>query len=376
MRMDILFITELAPFPPDRGERIRSYNLINSILEFADRLHLLSGSAPPGSDRYRKVTHHEFPEFYSKNRWMNLLLLFFRRRRFVKTLEALADSVHPDLVFLDYNFFGNYIRIFKKRGIRVLYGTHNVQSRLNYQKPAYNLRDLIHKKIRFVMERVHERIYFRDADVLIAVSEEDLVLYRNRLKHPNPYLIPNYIDEKEYTEELAAVKKDQVIMTGNFFAFQNHSGLRWFLEEVWDEELAGLANFIIAGHWSKEFVDQIKLGNACVENVRALGTVSNLKGYIAESRAAIIPLMHGSGTRLKCIEAMALKTNIVSTSLGVEGIRHDGAILTADNAADFKNKLISVLNDEVHNEEKAYQIFLDNYSYSSITPKLKSILLP
>lgn len=372
--MNILFVTELAPFPPDKGERIRSYNLINSILEFTERLILVSGNAPPDQEKYRKVTHWQFPELYTKSRWMNLLLLFFRRKEFRDLLESVIDRHEVDLVMLDYKFLGNYIPIFKRRGIRVVYGTHNVQSRLYFQRSARKLSDLLYKHVRYLLEKAHEKIYFRSADVLLAVSDEDLDYYRNRLKHRCPRLIPNFINEKEYEEYQVEKKKNQVIMTGNFNAFQNSSGLKWFLEEVWDEQLAGMADFVIVGHGSIEHLDQIKRGNAYVENVRALGTVDNLKGYIAESAAAIIPLSHGSGTRLKCIESMALKTNIISTSIGVEGIRHQGSILIADSAGEFKNKIIKVLNNEIHNEQKAYQIFLDHYSYRANSPKLKEII--
>ena len=129
--MNILFITEIKPFPPNSGERIRSFHLIRSLLEFTDKLFLLSGNAPPDEEGYKKIVHYQFPDIYTSNRWKNLILLFKRDRTMVSSIKRLLETNHIDLVFLDYSFIGNYIRLFKERKIKIIYGTHNVQSKLN-----------------------------------------------------------------------------------------------------------------------------------------------------------------------------------------------------------------------------------------------------
>jgi len=372
--MNILFITELEPFPPNRGERIRSYNLINSILEFADNLILIAGNAPPKEKRYASIEYLKYPGKPTRNRWINLLYLFMRRRSFTRLLNGILSAHQINMVFIDFNFFGNYIQVFKNRGIRVTYGTHNIQSYLNYQRPVKGLKEHLYLHTEFFFEKLHERIFFKQADHLIGVSDEDLNYYRKRLKLSRTYLVPNYINENEYLGYCDAEKKQQIIMTGNFNTFQNYYGLRWFLENVWDKELAELAGLVIVGHGSKEQFQLICQDGIYSSSITAMGSVDNLKGHIAESKAAIIPLQHGSGTRLKCIEAMALKTNIVSTSVGVEGIKHDGSILIADDALSFKECLIRVLKNEIKNEEKAYQVFLSEYSFQANTPRLQRVL--
>jgi len=372
--MNILFVTELEPFPPDRGERIRSYNLIKSMLKFSSRLIMVAGNAPPVEQKYSHLRYLKFPGAYVRNRWVNLLLLFIRRKGMTTLLKEVVASESVDLVFIDYNFLGQYIRFFKKRGIKVIYGTHNVQSELNYQRPVRGLKERFYQRMRFCLERQHENRYFKSADILLGVSEADLDYYRRTMKPTRSFLVPNYIDEEEYMGYGSAKKKNQVIMTGNFNAFQNHAGLRWFLEDIWDEDLAELAELVIAGHGSKEHFLQVQQGKAFPGSVKALGSVEDLRGLIAESKAAIIPLKHGSGTRLKCIEAMALKTNIISTTLGVEGIRHNGSIYIADDADEFKKGLILILKGEVNHADEAFRVFMDEYSLRSNTPRLKSIL--
>lgn len=372
--MNILFITEIAPFPPRSGERIRSVNLIHSILQFSDRLILIAGNEPPDEPGYEKVTFHQFPDLYSRSRWMNLGMIFWRERAFIRLINQIIERDAIDLVFLDYCFIGNYIKPFRRRKIPVIYGTHNIQSDLHFQIPARSLKDRIFRKICYLAERSHELIYFRKADAIITVSDEDKEFYKKHFRRQQIHLIPNYLDEKEYEKALKSGKKQQIIMTGTFYAFQNVEGLKWFLREVWDDELSSLANMIVVGQGSKEKFSMIKEEVGEVENVEVLGSVPDVKEYLAESKVAIIPLLHGSGTRLKCLEAMALKTNIVGTSLGVEGIRHNGSILTADDPEVFKISVIKVLRDEIHNEDSAHRVFLQNYSSEAVTPKLEGIV--
>lgn len=344
-------------------------------MDFADQLYLIAGNAPPEEEKYKNVRYRHCPEITTKNRWKNLLRLFQRMRDLTGIIEEFTDNQQIDLVFLDYNFLGNYIPLFKARNVKVIYGTHNIQSNLNFQAPAINLKGLIYKYIRFTLERFHELRYLRMADSIIAVSNEDLEFYSRRFRASKNHMIPNYIDEKEYEIDKGTTKQNRVIMSGNFNAFQNAYGLKWFLESVWDAELASLTKFIIVGHGSQNQYDQIKESLPFTSNIEALGSVENMKRYIAESKAAVIPLLHGSGTRLKCIEAMALKTSIVGTSQGVEGIDHENSISIANNALDFKKGLLQILNEDVDLQNKAYNVFMKKYSACSNTPRLRNIVV-
>lgn len=59
---------------------------------------------------------------------------------------------------------------------------------------------------------------------------------------------------------------------------------------------------------------------------------------------------------------MALKTQLLSTSKGAEGIDHNNSILIADSPADFKRELVKFLENKRDLAEKAYEAFMDKYS--------------
>jgi polysaccharide biosynthesis protein PslH len=66
---------------------------------------------------------------------------------------------------------------------------------------------------------------------------------------------------------------------------------------------------------------------------------------LARAQVAVVPLLAGSGTRLKILEAWAAGTPVVSTSLGAEGLpARDGEhLLIADGGADFTNAVSRLL---------------------------------
>ncbi|MCK4664377.1 MAG: glycosyltransferase family 4 protein, partial [Bacteroidales bacterium] len=130
---------------------------------------------------------------------------------------------------------------------------------------------------------------------------------------------------------------------------------------------------LLAGKGSEELVDNLQK-EMSLKNIKTTGTVDDIKPFIASAKASIIPLWQGSGSRLKCIEAMALKTQIISTSLGAEGIKHEGTILLADNAIDFQNSILQVLNNQTDYTIKAFEICKKQYSLDAILISLDKII--
>jgi glycosyltransferase involved in cell wall biosynthesis len=78
------------------------------------------------------------------------------------------------------------------------------------------------------------------------------------------------------------------------------------------------------------------------------GWLADIQSYVATSRVCVVPLLHGGGTRLKILEAMALGTPVVATRKGAEGLDlTDGEdILIADTAEEFADATVRLLCDD------------------------------
>ena len=86
----------------------------------------------------------------------------------------------------------------------------------------------------------------------------------------------------------------------------------------------------------------------------------------------MVPLLNGSGTRLKVLEAMGFGVPVVSTKKGAEGIEYTEGkdILIGDTAREFADTVLQLLNDKEkiqhiadtisHDEEVVFNMTLLN----------------
>ena len=82
--------------------------------------------------------------------------------------------------------------------------------------------------------------------------------------------------------------------------------------------------------------------------VTVAADVPDVLPYLHRSRALVVPLRSGGGTRLKVLEALAAGVPVVSTPFGVAGldVRDGQDVLLGDSAADLAAQCIRVLRDD------------------------------
>ena len=372
--MNLLFVTEIEPFPPSGGEKLRSFGLLKLLSELKLNVHAIIGNSSQNNSFYsdfKGISFHPFNFCYEwdYDKIRSIGKIKWGLRRFIrdKELVSLIDNIllqnKIDVVFIDYYFYGQYIGIFRKRKIPVIYGTHNAQARLINQRPADTFKERIIRFRDFLLNRLHEVYYFRKADALIVVSDPDKKYHRTFIRKDKIFVIPNFLIASEYDSHIEG-KEHYILMAANFWAYQNAIGLEWFLREIWDQELWNRTQLLIVGIGSQELFDKRLKGNFNLTNVNIIGEVDNLKPYVAKALVSIVPLLHGSGSRLKCLESMILRTQLVSTSKGAEGIEHENSIVIADTPGEFKKALLDVLDGKINSTENAYRTCIKKYSLS------------
>jgi glycosyltransferase involved in cell wall biosynthesis len=91
-----------------------------------------------------------------------------------------------------------------------------------------------------------------------------------------------------------------------------------------------------------EAVERYIQGDSKIE---CTGPVDDAIPHLSAAKVAVVPLLSGSGTRLKIIEAWAAGTPVVSTSVGAEGLpaRNGDNILLADSPESFISSVTLLL---------------------------------
>jgi len=82
--------------------------------------------------------------------------------------------------------------------------------------------------------------------------------------------------------------------------------------------------------------------------INFIGPVDDVMKYYRESSVAIVPLLTGSGTRLKIMEAMSFGNPVVSTGTGAEGllVKPNNNIFIADTPQDFANAIANLIENK------------------------------
>ncbi|HYX05719.1 MAG TPA: glycosyltransferase [Bacteroidales bacterium] len=373
-----MFYTELSPFPYNRGERIRSYGILKALSLIGHSVTAVIGNKDNvrlENNRLENVEYiiHNYEKNMEPVKFNRYKAYFFRKRDLIRLFTQIIEDKNPSVAFIDYNYFGEFIPWFKQKGLKVIYGTHNAQALLQFQKPAASLRNKLGQVRDYLLMRFHEIVFFRQADAIISVSQMDLEYHKKFAGNVSHYVIPNFLDENLY-ESQEYERSNTIIMMANFLAYQNFMGLEWFIKNVWNYRLANKASFIILGFNSKIAYKVLRKKYSIPGEIMAIENVEDVKPYNQKAKVSIVPLHHGSGSRLKCLESMALRTPIVSTTKGAEGIDHDGSIHIADNPEDFRNLIINILDNEMNYTEKAFKKFIEKYSLLPNSQLFKKVI--
>ncbi len=372
--MNILFFTDISPFPQNGGERIRSYYLIKALSQLGYEVIAVVRNVEKVDLQKCHLPNVTFYTYETKP--FDLLTRITGKQYFQRsaTVMSIFEEVCRDYplaaAILDYGYVGHYISYFRQKQIPVILGTHNAQPMITWQLPSKNIVDKLRKWQLFSMEKLHERMYFNKAAAVLVVSEDDNAYHTRFLPKQKVFTVPNFLDAKDY--HFTGKKQQRVlVMTANFGVYMNFAGLKWFIENVWDDDLAGKYDLWLVGRGSKEALKQIT-GKEEYRNIVAFGKVDDVKWYISVASAVIIPLVHGSGTRLKCLEAMALSTPIISTRKGVEGVKSHHFIVSDEPAA-FKQSLLA-FDPETDKGARLREDFLQEYSLDVNRERLQQIV--
>jgi glycosyltransferase involved in cell wall biosynthesis len=369
----LLFATYVSPFPANSGERIRVLSLIAAFRSLGYAIEAFVGNYD-GVDLQVHctdgLTFRQIPFAWPRLR-QEAGIYFRQHEKFVHQLGSLHEQQPLTAAILDYGFMGAQIRPIAQLGIPVVLGTHNVESALTGLAPKSSLGALAALRLRQGIELAHERLFFPRADAIICVSAEDRKIYEKFIPADHLHVIPNFVDVPDRFEHTE--RSDRIVMSGSFGNFQNLEGLRWFAENVWDDDLRAATSLYVVGKKSDEAVGQLKDARGIV----GLGARDDLLAEIGASRCAIVPVLHGGGTRVKCLEAMAARTPVVTTSKGCEGIAHEGTFSVADSPRDFKAAILDVLADDrgaVPRSARARAIFDKRYSLPANKTGLDQVL--
>ena len=382
------------PFPPKDGGAIATLSLALSLQKCGNEISILTMNT---SKHYCNI--NDVSEYVTNNLEISdvnintdinifklLLNLFFSKKpynaeRFISKdfenrLIDILKTEKYDIIQLEGLFVCPYIDVIRKYSdAKIAFRAHNVEYEI-WERKIENEKNIL-KKIYFknLSKRIkkYEINNLNKYDFLIPITYRDGEKF-NEIGNQKPiYVVQTGINTERYEVTDKEPEFPGFFHIGALDWLPNQEGLIWFFENIWTKfiERHHDAKFYLAGRNApKEFIKYLKN-----KNIEFLGEIEDANDFINSKSIMIVPLLSGSGMRIKIVEGMALKKTIITTKIGTEGINttHNENIFIADSPENFLNCLENIYNNKsLHRKiSENAKIFIDkNFNNYDIAKQL------
>ncbi len=299
---------------------------------------------------------------------------YYMNNNFKHFIKKIIDEKQPDLFQVEFYQYLKMADILPK-GLKKIFIHHELRFVRNdrFLQP-YSLSRKEARLQKFIrMEEIRDCNKY---DAIVTVTDVD----RQQLESVG-VSVPVYTSTLAINTPTLNYSKwnRRIVFVGGTSHTPNLEGMEWFLNKVallinWKK--GGLARSldIVGKDWDERWVNHVNLSNL---KVNLLGFVERLD-MVANNSIMIVPILSGSGMRMKILEAAALGAPIITTSVGVEGIEFPAgdACLIADTPKEFAEALRKVMKDDQLRQKltaNARKIFDEKYSRKVLAQRRQDI---
>jgi sugar transferase (PEP-CTERM/EpsH1 system associated) len=362
---EILFLSHRIPFPPDRGDKIRSHHILRALAALApvhvatfadDALDYAAGSELARLAASHCLVHRSKPLALAAAEAMMtrkpISLTAFHSHALAKYVRKLLDTRPISTIYVFSGQMGQYVPA--SFSGRVVADFVDVDSA---KFEAYATRDgglkgwAEQREARLL--RAEEARVARRADVSLLISDEEAALFRARLPSPFPVrTLANGIDSTSFNPakvqpelQLAALPFPRLIFTGQMDYAPNIEACLRAATRIMPliREQFPQASFHVVGRNPAERLSALS-GR---DGVHVWGRVPEVQPWLAGADLALVPLEIGRGVQNKVLEAMAMALPVVLTPDAATGIgARDGVELAlATDDAQIAAACVALLRD-------------------------------
>ncbi|HEY7811009.1 MAG TPA: TIGR03087 family PEP-CTERM/XrtA system glycosyltransferase [Allosphingosinicella sp.] len=356
---DILFLAHRIPFPPDRGDKIRSFNILQHLSKLAT-VHLACFA-----DDEADAAHLEGLREALGGRVGQAHVEVRRTSRAAAGARALLYGKPLSLTLFDSGAMRGFVsRVLAKRDIATVFafsgqmaqfvpaGTRLVMDFVDMDSAKFEAYAEQGGPLASVYRREARRLFAFEretaarAEVSLFVSEAEAALFaaRAQLRRADIRALHNGVDLHLYRSGAVtpapAPKRPLIVFTGQMDYAPNADAVAWFAQAALPQ-IPG-AHFAIVGRNPTDAVKRL-----ASERVTVTGEVPDTRLWLEAADVVAAPLRIARGVQNKVLEAMAMARPVVATPAAFEGIEAEPGrdLLVADSAEEQARAIRHLLSD-------------------------------
>ena len=362
----LLLLVHRIPYPPNKGDKIRSFNLLKMLSEHYS-IYMGCFIDDPFDKQYVD-TLSQWCESYcclDKPKWQS-------------NIRALSGFIQNAPITLPY-FYDAKMQSWVDQVI----AQHDIENVLVYSssmaqyvdKPHYSQ---LHRVIDFVdidsdkwrqyaakAQGIKKWFYQREARLLsgyeqaicqrfnasLFVSEDEASAFRSQLPaqlHGKVHSILNGVDTHYFSDTIVSelsqlsLPEHYIVFTGAMDYWANVDAVCWFCRHIWPglKQQHPQLHFIIVG--GNPTADVTALAD--IDGVIVTGRVADVRPYIAQAHYAVAPMLIARGIQNKVLEAMSMNKAVVCTAMAMEGINApvSASVRVSDSVKDFSKACLEL----------------------------------
>lgn len=389
MAKKILIISNKVVFPSMDGGAVAMQKLAKNLISQSYQLDIIcinkNDTLKSMPKKYLKLEKNQITQTQiQKNMSFNLLIFVtsiikqkaYQATRFYdleiqNMIQEKIDKNKYTAIIFESIFTTIYLnKLILHNNPQIILRAHNIEHKI-WKNLA---RHTISKKLVFLLlahqiKKMETEIP-KYVDYIFTLSEKDQQYFQN-IFPKKTHNIPVTFDIENISHKKV---RNSIVHLGAMDWKPNTEGISWFLQNVHPQlEDEDITIYIAGKNMPKKYFNYVS-PNTVIE-----GAVKNAKNYIKNKEVVFVPLLSGSGVRIKILESMALGIPVVSTRKGAEGIPYTDRknIFIANSPLEFKNALcILIQNKQLAAQigKEGQRLIQEHFSDQIVTKKLRHIL--
>ena len=355
---DILFLAHRVPYPPNRGDKIRSYHLLRYLSQHT-RVHLIAFADDPadrGHDavlssltasctivQRTKSTPHAALQALATGQPVSMTA--FAHPAIAAAVQDTLTTHDIETIFLFSSQMAQYLPDgFAGRTVMDFVDMDSAKF-AGYAQTMRGPRGWLMAREARLLAAVERRIAARvDASLFVSEAEAALFTATNAVPATS---VENGIDTVTFSPDAAferiAEPGPLIVFTGQMDYRPNVDAVDRFARRTLPliRDTVPSARFAIVGRRPDARVQAL----ATLPGVVVTGEVDDVRGWLAAASVVVAPLQLARGIQNKVLEAMAMARPVVASPAAAEGIDHADTIRVAEDAPHFAAETVALIND-------------------------------
>lgn len=392
---ELLFIAHRVPYPPNKGDKIRSYHALRH-LAARHRVHLCAFVDDPADLAHEQVLRkicasvRLIPLNVQVARLRSLAgladgrplgLPYYHDRQMQAHVQSLARERPIDRVFVFSSTMAQYVES--------LTGATRVLDMCDVDSDKWSQYAQRHRwPLSWIYRREgellgkSEREYARIFDATLLASNNETEYLRKAAPESahKVHAMRNGVDveffdpAREFVTPFAA-DQEAIVFTGAMDYWANADAVAWFAQEVLPKivQRRPAVRFYIVGSNPNESVRKL----AELPAVTVTGSVPDVRPYVRHARAVVVPLRVARGIQNKVLEALAMARPLVASKAALEGLDHKPVptVTLANEPEEFGAAVIATLERVAAGEQdsRGRKYVCDHYGWEATLQSLDTM---